>query len=527
MSSAKMTASALPAAAPGARAVRDAAMVRRGNAEAGRTVLVVGAGIGGLASALRLAHAGYRVTVLEKAAIPGGRNGRWLSEGFVFDTGPSLLMMLEYWEQLFSDLGRKLGDYLDVVQLIPNYRVSWPDGTQLELTPEINKYLAELEKVEPGCGPNVLAYLAKASAMYQSGLKFISRNMTGVGDMLQPGNLGALSTLGALGDLQKMIGKYVTDEKLKQVLSFQALYLGISPYDALAIYSLLPYTELGGGLHYPMGGMHELPRALERVGRELGIEFVYEAPVASLEKQGRTITGAVTTDGRRFTADTVLVNADLPYAYRHLLGEDYPNIEKKKFACSVCLMYIGTNREYPEILHHNFLVAQDMRKTCDTLFEANRMPDDSPIYLVATTRTDKTQAPPGCENLFVLTLAPSQPADPAQRIDWSVEGPKVEENLLRRLENWCLPDLRKHIVTKRLVTPSDFTFNYGNLRGEAFGLNHNLMQIGAFRPQNKHATYENLYFAGQSTHPGCGLPMGLIGASCVTERIMADRPARA
>jgi phytoene desaturase len=525
MSNVEMTATALPAVGTDRRASRAVTMSKP--AEGGRTVVVVGAGVGGLASAIRLAHAGYRVTVVEKSSMPGGRNGRWISEGFTFDTGPSLLMMTEYWEKLFSDVGRKFSDYLNVVQLIPNYRVHWPDGTRLELTPEINKYLAELETVEPGCGPRVLEYLAKASAMYQSGLKFISRNMTSVADMLQPGQLGALSSLGALGDLQKMVGKYVKDEKLKQVLSFQALYLGISPYDALAIYSLLPYTELGGGLHYPMGGMHELPRALERLGRELGIEFVYDAPVASLEKQNGRISAVVTGDGRRFVGDTVLVNADLPYAYRHLLGEDYPNIEKKKFACSVVLMYIGVNREYPDLLHHNFLVSQDMEATCRRLFDENRMPDDSPIYLVATSRTDKTQAPPGCENLFVLTLAPSQPADPAKRIDWSVEGPKVEASLLERMERTWMPGLRESIVTKKLVTPDDFTANYGNLRGEAFGLNHNLLQIGAFRPQNRHASYKNLFFVGQSTHPGCGLPMGLIGAECVTDRIRAERPARA
>jgi phytoene desaturase len=333
-----MTATAMPSVGTDLRAQRKSAVMNKG-AEAGRTVIVVGAGVGGLASAIRLAHAGYRVTVVEKASIPGGRNGRWISEGFIFDTGPSLLMMTEYWEQLFQHVGRKMSDYLDIVQLIPNYRVSWPDGTSLVLTPEINKYLAELETIEPGCGPRVLEYLAKASAMYQSGLKFISRNMTSVADMLQPSALGSLASMNALGDLQKMIGKYVSSEKLKQVLSFQALYLGISPYDALAIYSLLPYTELGGGLHYPMGGMHQLPLALERVGREMGIEFVYDAPVAKLEKSGNSITGVVTTDGRQFVGDMVLVNADLPYAYRHLLGEDYPNIEKKKFACSVVLMY--------------------------------------------------------------------------------------------------------------------------------------------------------------------------------------------
>jgi phytoene desaturase len=303
--------------------------------------------------------------------------------------------------------------------------------------------------------------------------------------------------------------------------------LGLSPYDALAIYALLPYTELGGGIFYPMGGMHEIPLALERIGRELGVTYQYGARVASLEKHDGAIAAAVLEDGSRVAGDVVLVNADLPYAYEHLLGEPLPNIEKKRFSCSVVLMYLGVNREYPDLQHHNFVVADDMREACRQLFEAHTMPEDTPYYVVATTRTDKSQAPPGCENLFVLVLAPSQHPDPEQRIDWSIEGPKVEARMLEKLERWALPGLREAIVTRRLVTPADFTANFGNLRGEAFGLAHNLLQIGAFRPQNQHARYRNLFFVGQSTHPGCGLPMALISAECVVERITAGVPVYA
>lgn len=492
----------------------------------GPTAVVVGAGIGGLATAVRLAVAGHRVTVLEKAAIPGGRNGRWHSEGFTFDTGPSLMLMLEYWEEIFRLAGRRMSDYLDVRQIDPNYRVHFADGTTIEMTTRLNTFLAELEQIEPGCGPKVLEYLAHAKRLYDTGLQFISRNFDSPLDMVKGSGIGSLATSGALGDLQKLIGRYVTNEKLKQALSFQALYLGLSPYDALGIYALLPYTELGGGVHYPMGGMHQLPLALEKLGRELGVTYRYNAPVASLEKQGARISAAVLASGERVAGDSVVVNADLPWAYQHLLGEPLPNIEKKRFSCSVVLMYIGTNREYPTIEHHNFLVSPDMREACRMLFEDHRMPDESPIYLVSTTRTDKSQAPEGCENLFVLSLAPSDHPDPAQRMDWAVEGPKVEARLLERLENWLLPDLRKHIVTKRFVTPADFTANYGNLRGEAFGLSHNLMQIGAFRPANQHARYRNLFFVGQSTHPGCGVPMALISAQCTTDRILQGKGAR-
>lgn len=494
-------------------------------APSGPHTVVVGAGIGGLATAVRLAVAGHRVTVLEKAAIPGGRNGRWHSEGFTFDTGPSLMLMLEYWEEIFQLAGRRMSDYLDVRQVDPNYRVHFADGTTIEMTTRLNTFLADVERIEPGCGPQVLEYLAHAKRLYDTGLQFISRNFDSPLDMVKGSGIGSLATSGALGDLQKLIGRYVKSEKLKQALSFQALYLGLSPYDALGIYALLPYTELGGGVHYPMGGMHQLPLALERLGKELGITYRYNAPVASLEKHDGRISAVVLASGERIAGDSVVVNADLPWAYQHLLGEPYPDIEKKRFSCSVVLMYIGTNREYANIEHHNFLVSPDMRAACRELFEDHRMPDESPIYLVSTTRTDKSQAPEGCENLFVLSLAPSDHPDPSQRMDWAVEGPKVEARLLERLEQWILPDLRQHIVTKRFVTPNDFKVQYGNLRGEAFGLSHNLMQIGAFRPANQHKAYRNLFFVGQSTHPGCGVPMALISASCVVERMTADRGA--
>ena len=495
------------------------------DADPSPTALVVGAGIGGLATAIRLAGAGYRVTVLEKHDRPGGRAGRWESEGFTFDTGPSLLLMLEQWRELFGSVGRRLEDYLDLVQVEPNYKVHFPDGSILEMTTRLNRFLEEVERFEPGSGPRVLEYLARTAKLYDTGLEYISRNFDSPLDMMRGGDLGSLANLGALGDLQKLVRKYVKDERLQQALSFQALYLGLSPYDALAIYALLPYAELGGGIFYPMGGMHQVPLAMERLGRELGVEFRYNANVSRLITSGSQVTGATLADGSVVSADVTVVNADLPWAYQHLLGEPYPGIEKKRFSCSVVLMYLGVRREYPELEHHNFVVAPDMREASRLLFDEHQMPDEPPFYVVAATRTDRSQAPPGCENLFVLVLAPSQHADPARRIDWAVEGPKVEERMLDRLEQWALPDLRKHLVTRRLVTPADFTMNFGNLRGEAFGLSHNLTQIGAFRPANQHARIGNLFFVGQSTHPGCGLPMALISARCVVERVETARAA--
>ena len=489
-----------------------------------RSALVVGAGIGGLATAVRLAHAGWDVTVLEQHDQPGGRAGRWESEGFTFDTGPSLVMMTEYWQKLFSDVGRRLEDYLTLVQIDPCYRIHFPDGTSHDRSSVLNRLIEGCEAIEPGCGPNLLAYLTRTSRMYRDGLRFIGRNMHRPTAMADLSNLGIV-TSGALGDLQKMVGSYFKDERMQQSLSFQTLYLGLSPYESLAIYSLLPYVEIAGGIFYPMGGMFQLALALERLARELGVKVRYGAKVQRFETAGHQVRAALLADDTRVTADIMVANADLPYTYDELLQAPYPGIEQKRFSCSVVLLYLGTNRTWPHLQHHNFVVGRDMRTGCDDLFKRHRMPEDPPFYVVATSRTDPSQAPPGGESLFVLVLAPSQPEDRSQWVDWSVEGPRVEQQTLDRMETTLgMTGIRDHIVTRRLVTPEDFRVDYGNKRGEAFGLSHNFMQIGYFRPHNRHATLKNLFFVGQSTHPGCGLPMVLISAECVVERIREEVP---
>jgi phytoene desaturase len=488
------------------------------------TAIVVGAGVGGLATAVRLAHHGLAVTVVERHALPGGRVGVWRSAGFSFDTGASLVMMTEQWHLLFEDVGRRLEDYLSLVQIDPCYRIHFADGTTHDRTSDLDQLVAACEALEPGCGPGLLEYLTRAGRMYAEGLRFISRGMHRLSAMASPATLRPLGGVGALGDLRRLVSRHLRDGRLRDSLCFQTLYLGLSPYDALAVYSLLGYVEIAGGIHYPMGGMHQLPLALERLARELGVRFRYDAPVERLDRQGDAVVGATLETGERLEADVVVANADLPYAYDRLLGEPYPGIERKRFSCSAVLLYLGADRAYPHLRHHNFIVGRDLRAACKDLFTRHRMPEEPPLYVVAPTRTDPAQAPAGCEALVVLVLAPSQPRDRKRWIDWSMEGPRVERETLIRLERELgMTDLRRHLVTRELVTPQTFTERFGNLRGEAFGLSHNFRQIGWFRPHNRHPRLRNLYFVGQSTHPGCGLPMVLISAQLAAERIVAEQ----
>jgi len=491
--------------------------------EGGREALVVGAGLGGLAAAVRLQRRGWRVTVLERHDHPGGRCGLWEEGGFRFDTGPTLLLMVDYLRAVFTDAGRALEDYLDLVQLDPNYRIYYPDGSTLDVTSRLNLMLEGVERIEPGAGPRFLRFLADTAKLYEVGLRFVDRNVHKPRDFFKLLDAGMLAGSGALGKLRKLVSRYFRDERLRNAFSFQSLYLGLSPFDSMAVYSLLPFTEVAGGLWFPKGGMHAVPRAFERLAVELGARFEYGRDVAALERSadGRRVTAVRLADGTRRTADLVVVNADLPYAYRDLLQEPLPKADTLQYSCSAFLLYLGTDRAYPALPHHNLVVPADLRRCCDDIFTRHRVPDDPAFYVCAPSRTDPSLAPAGGENVYVLVPVPSQ--DPARPLDWSVEGPRLEAAMLARLERFGLPDLRRHVVVKRAFTPDDFAGRFSATRSEAFGLSHGLDQVGFFRPHNRHRTLANCYFVGQSTHPGCGIPMAMISARCVVDRIVEEQ----
>ena len=485
--------------------------------------VVVGAGLGGLAAAVRLRHRGFTVTLVERHAEPGGRCGVWESEGFRFDTGPTLLLMVEYLRALFDEVERPMEAYLSLVQLDPNYRIHYADGTTLDVTSRINAMLEGVERVEPGAGPRFLRFLSDAGRLYRIGLDgFVDRNVHRRGDFFSLRNATLMLRARAMERLQRMVARYFHSEKLRHTFSFQSLYLGLSPFDSPAIYSLLAYTEVAGGLYFPLGGMHALPRALARLAEEMGVTIRYSADVVGLERNGREVSGVALADGTRIAADLVLANADLPYVYETLLGEPYPGIDRLAFSCSAFLMFLGAGRRYPNLPHHTLVVPADLRAACDDIFRHGRIPADPPFYVCNPSKTDPSLAPAGSENIYVLVPVPSR--RPGREIDWSVEGPALESAMLARLERFGLTDLRRHLVTSRTFTPADFGARFSATRMEAFGLAHGIDQVGYFRPHNRHPVYRNLYFVGQSTHPGCGIPMVLISSRLVAQRIADEQP---
>ena len=492
-----------------------------------KRIVVIGAGVGGLTAAARLAHAGFRVTVLEKNGGVGGRLDRVRRDGYSWDTGPTLLLMTDVYREFFRALGRDLNDYLRLRRLDPNYRVQFGDGSTLELTSNLPRLIENVEEIEPGAGKGLLRFLADAGEKYRIGRHgFVERGFEQARDFFAPGSLLKLARSGAASNYWRHTGRYFRDERLRQAFSFQTIYLGISPYHAPAIYTLLPYAELvEDGLWFPEGGMYALAEALRRSAEHEGVEIRTGVAVTEICAQDGHVRG-VETDTGDVAADIVLANADLPYVYRHLIADaearDLParKVDALEYTCSTYMLYIGARRRWPRLLHHNFFLSTDYRDTLDDIFTRRTLPHDPAFYLCAASESAPSYAPAGGTSLMVLVPVPAQ----SRAIDWRRDGAGFRDRVLDLLERRAgLGGLRAATEVCWERTPPDWQAAYNLHRGAAFGLAHGLFQVGWFRPDNRARRLPNLYFVGASTRPGTGVPLVMIGARLVAERIVREQ----
>lgn len=489
------------------------------------TAIVIGAGIGGIATAARLAKNGYEVTVLEKNETPGGRANQIVQDGHRFDTGPTLFLMPEVWEETFASLGERMSEHIDLRRIDPTYKVHFEDGLQLELTSDIGKMQTQLEAVEKTAFTGFLHYIAEGSKHYKISLeKFVGRNFSSLFDYFSLKNLPLIFKLKALGKHYRNTGRFFKDERLKAAFTFQNMYLGLSPYDAPATYSLLQYTELAEGVWYPMGGMYAAIQALVKVAGTLGVKFHFNMPVKKILVKGDQVTGVVTEDNRIFNADIFIGNADLPYIYKELLPDpvEANKMDKKLYTCSTIMFYWGVDKQYPQIAHHNVFLAGDYKSSFDQIFEQHKLPEEPSFYLHAPARTDPAAAPKGQDTLYVLV--PVGHLDAASEQDWEERVNRARQAVFARLsKEMGITDLKDHIKFEIVYQPNTWKERFNLEKGAAFGLSHNFWQVGYLRPQNRHKTYQNLYFAGASTHPGTGLPIVLLSARLTTERILLEK----
>lgn len=491
-----------------------------------KKAIIIGAGMGGLATALRLRHQGFEVVVLEKQARPGGRSNVIQEDGYRVDTGPTILVMKDAFEELYRSIGQDFERRLKPVQLDPNYRIYYHDGTSLDLYSNMARLAQEVEKVMPGGAQRLYRFIGESAKKYELAMDFVHRNFDRITDLANPEAGLRLFQTSAHQNLYRQVARFFDgNDKLTKAFSFHSMFLGLSPLDALAMYSLITYADLALGMWYPKGGIYSIVEDMVALALEMGVEIRTRSPVEQICVDGGHVRGVALTSGERLTADLVISNADLPYTYRKLLAPQfrkaYPDhrLERMQYACSGFLLYLGVDRVYPHLRHQSLYFAEDYKANLDAIFKYKTLPEDPSFHLSVPTVTDPSLAPEGHSLIYVLAPMPNLEA----RLDWEAVAPLARERLLNRLEKIIAPDLRRHVVWERQYCPPDWERDINATLGTAFGsLSHGFFQSAYFRPHNKSREVEGLYFVGQGTYPGIGMPMVMISSRLVTERIVKE-----
>jgi phytoene desaturase len=484
------------------------------------SALVIGAGIGGIALAARLARRGYQVTVIEKTAKPGGRCGRLEKDGHRFDTGPTLFLMPEVFAETYATLEQNMEDHLSLQRVDPTYQIRFSDKLEMIMTADLNQMKIQLEAIQPGSFGGYLSYLNEGHRHYQISLeRFVGRNFNSYFEYFSPANLPLLFQLKALQKHYNNLGNYFSDPHIKAALTFQNMYLGLSPYDAPATYSLLQYTELADGVWYPRGGMYRVIESLVEIAESLGVEFLYNTPVESIEVNGNQATGVLLKDGQRLAANVIVANADLPYVYNKLLPKSSlsDKLSKARYTCGAITFYWGVKKVYSQFRTHNVFLSTDYRASFDRIFRDHTLPDEPSFYIHAPARTDPSATPHGQDTLMALVPVGHLHSDKQQDMDALVN--KARSTMFKRLSEIGISDLEQNIKFEVVYSPKTWQNLYNLTHGAAFGLSHDFWQVGYLRPKNRHQQYHNLYFVGASTHPGTGLPIVLLSAKLTSERI--------
>jgi phytoene desaturase len=493
-----------------------------------KRVVIVGAGIGGLATALRLRRQEFQVTVVEKQPRPGGRSNVLREAGFRVDTGPTILVMKDTFQELYRSLGLRLEDRLCLVQLEPNYRVYFHDGISLDLSGNMARLAEEVERITPGSAPRLFHFLGEAARKYALGMPFVDRNYDHISDVMNPVAGLRLLRTSAHQNLYRQVSAYFGHEdKLAKAFSFHSMFLGLSPMQALAMYSLITYADLAGGMWYPMGGVYSVVEDLVKLADEAGVEVRTSAPVAEIRVEGGRAVGVTLESGEFLPAEVVVSNADLPYTYRQLIARehrpDYPDarLDRMQYACSGYVLYLGLDTVYSHLSHQGLFFAQDYQDNLDAIFQHKTLPADPSFHVCVPTVTDPSLAPAGHSLIYVLAPMPNLSGS----VDWGQAAPVVRRQLLARLKQIVHPDIARHIVWERQYLPMDWQRDINATLGTAFGsLAQGFFQSAYFRPHNRSRHVRGLYFVGQGTYPGIGMPMVVISSRLVTERVVAENP---
>jgi phytoene desaturase len=491
----------------------------------GRTdrVVVVGAGLAGLATALRLRGAGRDVTVVERGAGPGGRAGRVERDGYALDTGPSVFTAPELLADTLAAVGEKVEERLTLLPLATTYRAQFGDGSQLDVHADVDAFAAEVAAL---CGPTeadaLRHYLAHLAELYRLQLTtFIDRNLDSPLDLLGP-ELLALARRGGFGRLSRHVARFFADDRLRRLFSFQALYAGVSPFRAIAAYAVIAQLDIGAGVWHPVGGIAAVPRALESAAVDAGVTFRYGADVEGLETSGRRVAAVRLAGGDRLPADAVVVTTDEPH--RMVPGLRGPR--RPRYSPSCVALHLGVRHELPGQAHHTISFGTSWRGVFDELTRDGRPMSDPSLLVSMPSVTDRSLAPDGGQVLSIVAPTPNldRRSGGNPDLDWTALGPRYRDEVLATLEARGWSGLTGAIEVEEMATPLDWAAQ-GMAAGTPFALAHTFGQTGPFRPPTLPRTGpENVVLAGSSVQPGVGVPMVLISGRLAAERITGPVP---
>ena len=471
---------------------------------------------------MRLAGAGRQVTVIERASVPGGRAGRIdtpVADGvYRFDTGPTVLTMPDLIADAFDCLGEQMDDWLTLRPVAPLYRSFYPDGSVLDVHADVDEMAEEISRViSPAEAAGYRRYVDFVSDLYRYEMQdFIDRNIDSPLDLLTA-NLARLVGIGGFRRLAPKVREYLKDPRTERVFSFQAMYAGLSPYDALAIYAVIAYMDSVAGVYFPEGGMHAVPEAMAAAARKHGVEFRYDTEVVKVETSGRRAVAVHTSDGDRIPADAVVLNPDLPIAMRDLLGTEPWNVRRLRYSPSCFLLLAGSTASYSKIAHHNIHFGASWKGVFRELIDEQRLMSDPSLLVTNPTHSDRGLAPDGKQVYYVLFPTPNLDAP----IDWVAQGPRYRDEVVRVLEERGYRGFGEAIEVEHVTTPLDWQ-RQGMERGAPFASAHSFTQTGPFRPANIWG--ENVVFTGSGTVPGVGVPMVLVSGRLAAERITGPDP---
>jgi len=486
-----------------------------------RRAIVIGSGFGGLALAIRLQAAGIATTILEQRDKPGGRAYVFQDQGFTFDAGPTVITAPGCLEDLFALAGEKLADHVDLLPVMPFYRLFWEDGDVFDYSNNLEAVLSQIRKRSPADAEGYLRFVKYSEEVFDAGYTELAHvPFLDIWSMIRVAP--ELVRLEAYRSVYSAVSRFIADDHLRQTFSFHSLLVGGNPFSTSSIYTLIHALERTWGVTFPRGGTGALIRALVALFERLGGTIRLNTPVDEIVTRNGRVVAVRTKTGEELPTDAVGSNADVVHTYQQLLRGDPRgasmgrSMANRKFSMSLFLIYFGTKRRHPHLAHHNVLFGARYKELLHDIFHTGTLADDFSLYLHAPTISDPSLAPDGCEAFYVLSPVPHMGISD---VDWTVEGPRYRDRIFEYLEARYIPNLREDLVTSRIFTPLDFKQELNAHHGSAFSLEPILTQSAWFRVHNRDDRIPNLYFVGAGTHPGAGVP-GVVNSAIATAGLM-------